>query len=217
MVILVAEAMQKDGGDGQQKGVEKENSAKKDAQNQKNTPKFTLKNPLSGGTTTGQEQKNKELTETLQRLQAEFENYQKRSAKQNEEFKSYANAKLMDEILPVLDSLEAGMQHNNALGAIHSQLYSILRKNGLEKIKAERKMKYNHDEMECLMQEKDTELGDEEVAKVLISGYRLNGKVLRHAKVSVNVKENTSTAESAKENPAKTNASNNENEKKDAQ
>ncbi|MFA5931066.1 MAG: nucleotide exchange factor GrpE [archaeon] len=128
----------------------------------------------------------KELTETLQRLQAEFENYQKRSMKQNDEYKVFANAKLIEQLLPVLDSLEAGMLHNKELVIVHDQIIGILKKNGVEKIKLEKGNPFDHDRMECLMQERNEKLKDGAVANVLIAGYNLNGKILRLAKVSVN-------------------------------
>lgn len=128
----------------------------------------------------------KELTETLQRLQAEFENYQKRTARQNEEYKVFANARLIEEMLPVLDSLEHGMKHDEELGFVYEQLFSTLKKNGLEKIRAEQGMKFDHDTMECMLQEKNPALREDAVASVLISGYKLNGRILRPVKVSVN-------------------------------
>ncbi len=131
----------------------------------------------------------KELTETLQRLQAEFENYQKRNAKQNEAYKEYANAKVIEEILPVLDALESGMSHSKDLEVVHEQLFGILKKNGLSKIDAKVGKEFNHDTMECLMREKVEGCADNSVAQVMLSGYLLNGKVLRAAKVSVNVLE----------------------------
>ena len=136
------------------------------------------------------EKKIKDLTETLQRLQAEFENYQKRSVKQNEEYKCFANAKLAEELLPVLDSLEQGIKHNKELMLLHEQLFSILKKNGLQKIIIEKGQAFDHDKMECLMQEKNEKLPDGTVTNILIEGYTLNGKILRLSKVSVNVLEN---------------------------
>jgi len=76
-----------------------------------------------------------ELTDTLKRLQAEFENYQKRNSKQNDEFRVFANAKLIEELLPVLDSLEIGMQHSKDLVIVHEQIYGILKKNGIEEFR----------------------------------------------------------------------------------
>ena len=135
------------------------------------------------------ESKIKELTETLQRLQAEFENYQKRSTKQNEEYKVFANAKLIEELLPVLDALEQGMQHNKELVVMHEQLFGILKKNGLQKIHVKSGQMFDHDKMECLLQEKNDKFCDGAIASILLTGYLLNGKILRLAKVSVNVRE----------------------------
>jgi len=133
----------------------------------------------------GNERKTKELTETLQRLQAEFENYQKRTQKQNAEFQEFATASLMEQLLAVLDSLEQGIVHNKEFVHIHEQLYSMLKKNGLMKMEIIEGDPFNHDRMECLISEPNPKLKEDSVAKVLLTGYLLNGKVLRHAKVSV--------------------------------
>ncbi|MFA5125721.1 MAG: nucleotide exchange factor GrpE [archaeon] len=138
---------------------------------------------------TGYESRIKELTETLQRLQAEFENYQKRSTRQNEEYRVFANAKLIEELLPVLDALEQGMQHNKELVLMHEQLFGILKKNGLQKIQIKEGQMFDHDKMECLLQEKNEKFCDGAIASILLNGYLLNGKILRLAKVSVNIKE----------------------------
>lgn len=135
------------------------------------------------------ELKVKDLTESLQRLQAEFENFQKRNAKQNDEFKVFANAKLIEDILPVLDSLEQGMQHNKDLVLVYEQLNGILKKKGLEKIQIKKGIDFNHEEMECLMQECEPKCAPDAVVNVLMNGYKLNGKILRAARVSVNVLE----------------------------
>jgi molecular chaperone GrpE len=132
------------------------------------------------------EVKIKELTESLQRLQAEFENFQKRNSKQNDEFKVFANAKMIEDLLPVLDSLEQGMQHSKDLVILYEQINGILKKKGLEKILIKKGMPFNHDEMECLLQESDSKLPVDCVVNVLMNGYKLNGKILRLARVSVN-------------------------------
>lgn len=146
------------------------------------------------------EMKITELTQTLKRLQAEFENYQKRSARQNDEYKVFANAKLIEEILPVLDTLEAGIEHNKELVLVHDQIFTVLKKNGLQKIVAIKGRKFDHDTMECLMQERNFTLPDGSVANILLTGYMLNGKVLRATKVSVNSLEKEKPKENEKEN-----------------
>ena len=159
-------------------------------------------------------QKIKDLTEMLQRLQAEFENYQKRSSKQNEDYKLYANAKLTEEILPVLDALEAGMQHDKNLAVIYEQLAGVLKKNGIHKIKAGRGMRFDHDKMECLLSEKILGQKDGTIVNVLISGYEMNGKILRPSKVSVNVLSLTENKSEKNENVAKIQAVGAQNENK---
>jgi molecular chaperone GrpE len=126
----------------------------------------------------------KELTETLQRLQAEFENYQKRTHKNNLEFKEFANASLIEQLLPVLDTLEQGVKHNKEFVLIYEQLYAILKKNGLEKIQVSEGKSFDHEVMDCLMKE-DSEFEEDKVVKVLLNGYFLNKKVLRPTKVSI--------------------------------
>jgi molecular chaperone GrpE len=104
----------------------------------------------------------------------------------------------MEELLPVLDSLEQGMQHDKALAIIYGQLSTILKKRGLQKIKIEKGLKFDHDKMECMLQEKCVGAEDDTVAKILIAGYELNGKILRPAKVSVNVLEKNTQNEEKK-------------------
>ena len=186
--------------------AQKENASEGEVQSQKTAEQYKgIKNIFAKQKEGAQKElgadKVKELTETLQRLQAEFENYQKRSSKQNEAYKEYANAKVIEDILPVLDTLEAGMSHSKDLAIVHEQLFTILKKNGLAKIDAKRGKAFNHDTMECLMQEKAEGCADNSVAQVMLTGYLLNGKVLRAAKVSVNVieKEKKETNENVAE------------------
>lgn len=136
-------------------------------------------------------EKIKELTETLQRLQAEFENYQKRTIKSNQEYKEFATAFLIEEILPVLDTLEQGIKHNKEFALIYEQLYMVLKKNGLEKINTIEGEKFDHEIMDCLMKE-NSPLEEDKVVKVLLNGYFLNKKILRPVKVSISsgLKEN---------------------------
>ena len=83
-----------------------------------------------------------ELIGTLQRVQAEFENYKKRIDKQSEEFRKYASEGIIKDILPVLDNFELALQKIDTSGdfvkgieLIYSQLIDILHKRGLEKLR----------------------------------------------------------------------------------
>lgn len=134
-----------------------------------------------------------ELTETLQRLQAEFENYKKRTEKEKQEFVKYSKADLINKILPVLDTFEIALRNVNdkekfvkGMEMLYAQLFSTLEAEGLRPIQAIGKHfdPYFHDVM--LKQKSDKEDGI--VLEELQKGYMLNDKVLRHTKVKISEK-----------------------------
>lgn len=136
------------------------------------------------------EEKINELTESLQRLQAEFENYKKRVEKEKGEFVIYAKADLIAKLLPALDSFELAIKNTadkekfiKGIELIFAQLYSLLESEGLRPIKAEGE-KFDPYKHEVLMKQKS---GKEEdiILEELQKGYMLNNKVLRHSKVKV--------------------------------
>ena len=135
--------------------------------------------------------------ETLQRLQAEFENLRKRIEKEKEEFRKLANAVLLKEFLPLVDSLaeaekQARAKGNNEMAEgmtmIGKQLLRILEKNGVKKINA-LGGKFDPEMHECLMASNENGKEDNVVLEELQKGYTINGKVLRPAKVKVNKRE----------------------------
>ena len=83
-----------------------------------------------------------EYLDSLRRLQAEFENYRKRVAKQQSDQTARAALSLVDKLLPVLDTLDLAVTHlgdadstdGRALLAVSSQLRDVLAKEGLERI-----------------------------------------------------------------------------------
>jgi molecular chaperone GrpE len=138
-------------------------------------------------------QKIDELTDTLKRLQAEFENYKKWSAKEKAEFVKYANADMISQLLPVLDSFEIALKNTSdkdkfleGIKIIYAQLHSLLEAEGLRPIKSvgEKFDPYKH---EVLMKgESDKE--DDTILEEFQKGYMLNDKVLRHSKVKISGK-----------------------------
>ncbi|MBU3924028.1 MAG: nucleotide exchange factor GrpE [Nanoarchaeota archaeon] len=129
------------------------------------------------------ENKETNLIETLQRLQAEFQNFQKRTEKEKQENTINANANLISELLEVLDNFELSLKHNNDKGIIliYESLLKILKNQGLEPIEA--KGKFDPKFHEAITQEEAEEPGIilEEIQK----GYLLNGKLLRASKVKI--------------------------------
>ena len=142
-----------------------------------------------------EKQKNNDLTDTLKRLQAEFENYKKWNAKEKIDFVKYAHADLIAKMLPVLDSFEIALKNNNAgdkekflegIKIIYAQFHSMLEAEGLRPIKSvgEKFDPYRH---EVLMKE-GSDKPDDAILEEFQKGYMLNDKVLRHSKVKVSGK-----------------------------
>jgi molecular chaperone GrpE len=138
------------------------------------------------------DEKIKDLTESLQRLQAEFENYKKRIDKESRHTITFANANLIGQLLPMLDSFELALKHTDkqedfvkGVELIFAQLFSILEKHGLRPIQACGRQfdPYYH---EVLLQEACDR--DGEVLEELQKGYMLNDKVLRFSKVKIGKK-----------------------------
>jgi molecular chaperone GrpE len=135
-----------------------------------------------------------EMTETLKRLQAEFENYKKRIDKENVVCIKNANASLILSLLPVLDSFELAIKDNNTnnpeiskfkkgLEMIYTQLYSILEDNGLRPIETKDQHfdPYKHE----VLLIKETEKDDDIILQEFQKGYILNNTVLRYSKVMI--------------------------------
>ena len=141
-------------------------------------------------------QKNKtieELTDTLKRLQAEFENYRKRVEKEKVEFVRYAGAMAVEKLLPVLDSFELAVKNSEdkekfvqGVKMIYAQFVSALADIGLRQIKAEGEQfdPYKH---EVLMKE-ESDKPEGTILEEFQKGYMLNDKVLRFSKVKVSGK-----------------------------
>lgn len=150
-------------------------------------------------------QKIEELTTTLQRLQAEFENYKKRVEKEHAQYKTYAAKDIIASLLPVLDSFELALKHCQEKGTfvdgmklVYGQLYSILEHAGLRAIEAVGKRfdPYYH---EVLMQE-PTQSDEGKILEEFQKGYMFKDMVIRHAKVKVaKVTENVEAERAAEE------------------
>ncbi|MBD3164307.1 nucleotide exchange factor GrpE [Candidatus Woesearchaeota archaeon] len=133
-----------------------------------------------------------ELTDTLQRLQAEVDNYRKRCERENQEFRNYASAKVVENMLPILDNFMLALRNTQdykqfvkGMEMIYSQIYDILEKEGMRPIKTEGE-KFDPYKHEILMTEKtDKEEEDEMIKEELQRGYMFKDKVLRYAKVKV--------------------------------
>jgi len=132
----------------------------------------------------------KELTETLQRVQADFENYKKQVEKRCKDVEKMACKKVIAELLPVLDSFELTLKNKSesqeftdGVELVYSQFLSVLKKEGLKSIEAlgEKFDPYQH---EALLKETSKEPEDQ-VIDEMQKGYTLNEEVIRFSKVKL--------------------------------
>src|SRR3989338_9815748 len=138
-------------------------------------------------------EKIEELTDTLQRLQAEFENYKKRVDKEKSEFVKYAKAELIQRLLPTLDTFEIALKSTKdnerfvkGMEMVYAQFASTLKSEGLKPIGAVGK-KFDPYLHEVMLKEKSDE-NEGIILEELQKGYMLNDKVLRHSKVKISEK-----------------------------
>jgi molecular chaperone GrpE len=130
----------------------------------------------------------------LQRVAAEFENYRKRVARDQENLAARAHERLVKELLPVLDDLEralgaaADSRHpergrvEEGVRLVHRELEEALAKEGLVEIETNGRFDpHVHEALLSQPSDKD----DGAILEVLQKGYRLGDRVLRPARVVV--------------------------------
>ena len=118
------------------------------------------------------------------RLQADFENYRKRVVAQSADEAYRATARLVEELLPVLDACEAAFTHGGeGVEPIWSALIGTLQKQGLEAMDLYGKP-FDPAEADAVLHEQ-ADTGEPVVAEVMRTGYRWKGRVLRAAMVKV--------------------------------
>ena len=141
------------------------------------------------------EQEVDELTkwrEMALRTAAEYDNYRKRCVKDREDFTKYANRSLLEELLPVIDNFEMGMQMAAQQGTdsmiyigmsmVQKQLADFLAGQGVEAIEAAPGQEFDHNVHEAIMSE-PSEQPEGTIIRILRRGYNLRGRLLRPVNV----------------------------------
>jgi molecular chaperone GrpE len=129
--------------------------------------------------------------DSWKRCQADFENYKKSQARQQEEFRKYVKMDVIEQILPVLDNFEMSLDHVpekskenkwvEGIVYIKKQLEDVLKNNDIEEIIVKPGDKFDPEIHEAIGGE-----GKKQVVKNIIQkGYKFNGRVLRAARVEV--------------------------------
>jgi molecular chaperone GrpE len=132
------------------------------------------------------------LIDRLARLQAEFENARKRTAREQQEFREYAVADAVKALLPTLDSFERALQtgstekseFRSGVELIYKQLQDSLQKLGLRAIpaKGEPFDPHLHEAIEMV---ETSDAADHQILEELQRGYKLKDRLLRPSMVKV--------------------------------
>ena len=137
-----------------------------------------------------------EANDRFLRLQADWDNYRRRTAQERLDERQRATEKLVVDLLPVIDDLERAIEHADNLtdpaakqfvegvSAVCNKLVNVLNKEGVEVVNpvGEAFDPLSH---QAVSQIEDTQAYDETVAQVYQKGYRMGGKDIRTAMVVV--------------------------------
>lgn len=130
--------------------------------------------------------------EKYMRLMADFQNYKRRTEKEKAEVFSYANEKIVTELLSVLDNFERALAQESAdekyaegMELIFRQMSDVLTKAGLAEIDAVGK-EFDPNFHHAVMTDDNADFESGQVTAVLQKGYTLHDKVIRPAMVRVN-------------------------------
>jgi molecular chaperone GrpE len=133
-----------------------------------------------------------EKEERALRLQADFENFRRRTAKEKEELSAVVTQGILKDMLPLLDNFERAMaaeakdidSFKQGVEMIFKQFGEVLVKNGLEHIEVEG-AKFDPNFHQAVMRVVNPDLEDETIAQELQKGYMVKGRVIRPSMVQV--------------------------------
>ena len=156
---------------------------------------------------TALERDRNDLLSRLQRLSADYLNYQKRVQRDIESAREFANEQLIKELLPVLDdmdrALEAGRANHAAddpvlagMQLMHDKALETLGRYGLKVIEAKGKT-FNPEVHQAIMMQPTAEQPPQTVLAEALRGYVLRGRTIRPAGVVVAVAMEDSSAKKA--------------------
>jgi molecular chaperone GrpE len=131
----------------------------------------------------------------LQRVAADYDNYQKRSSKQVTDNVAYEKDKIVKSLLPILDNFEYILA-NTSCGAtdetllkgvkiIYDQMLGILKGHGIEQVKSAGEQ-FNPAHHEAITHRSENDKQEGLVLEELQKGYKLGGRLIRASRVVVN-------------------------------
>ena len=139
-------------------------------------------------------------SERYMRLMAEFQNFKRRAAKEKTDIHAFANERIVNDLLPVLDNFERALgteaeaseneelkNYAKGMELIFEQLKGALEKAGVKEIEALGE-DFDPNVHNAVMTEETDEYEDGKISKVMQKGYKLNDRVVRPSMVAVNKK-----------------------------
>ncbi|MEA5033679.1 MAG: nucleotide exchange factor GrpE [Sphaerochaeta sp.] len=139
-----------------------------------------------------------EEKESFMRKLADMDNYRKRLVREKETAVQYANERLLNDLIPILDDFERAVEagtstedvqsYVDGVKLIQKQLLDVLGRNwGLKKMEDIVGKEFSPHEHEAMMMEAGDQFDTETVLAELQRGYYLHDRVLRTAKVKVGI------------------------------
>jgi molecular chaperone GrpE len=128
------------------------------------------------------------------RTAADFDNYRKRAAREKEDAIRFANSSLLEELLPVIDNFELGLEAAQSapnadailqgLGMVRRQFRDFLAASGMEEVVTDG-VEFDPNVMEAVGHEPDATVPEGRVLRQTRRGYKLRDRLLRPASVFV--------------------------------
>ena len=134
-----------------------------------------------------------ELMDRILRLQADFDNYRRRTRQEQSELSAFVTQNLIKELLPVIDNFERALSSRptddpSGFGAgvemIFRQLYGVLEKQGITTVDAVGSL-FDPNRHEAILKDTESDQPEGTVVAELQKGYAVGGKVIRPALVKV--------------------------------
>jgi molecular chaperone GrpE len=173
---------------------ENQTSALADGLEQESTPPETAAPPDAVAELAEQ---NASLQDRLLRLQAEFDNFRKRTDRERMEFAEYAGEQTVRALLPILDDFERALKAANdgnggeefvrGVELIYNRLLDVLKKQGLEPISTEG-AQFDPHQHQAVARVESADHEDGAIVQEFQRGYNFKGRLLRPSMVQVAVK-----------------------------
>ena len=134
----------------------------------------------------------KEKEDRALRLQADFDNFRRRTRQEKEEISAVVTQTILTDFLPLLDNFERAVavettdteNFQNGVEMIYKQLKETMQKNGLEAIETEG-AKFDPNFHQAVMRVQNADQEDDTIAAELQKGYMVKGRVIRPSMVQV--------------------------------